>query len=197
MDLPQSGNEESKVMDDLVHRKILIRELLLLRKIIIQRCPKLRSTAIEHGLAIKHPLLLRDIIIPNTACMRIDPGEQFSMDRKILVRRKAESTFGEKCCDPRGNLVRLLCAVRCITGRIFLVIRPQEFICLFKCYLALDIPDSRPHQIFRCLEPINRLQANGRMPSIAFVPLVRLGLLDIFLKWIFVHVAPPHYFLIC
>lgn len=80
--------------------------------------------------------------------MRINVGEQFPMNGEILIRRKAERPLGKKCCDPRRNLIRLLSAVRFITDWVFLVVGLQEFICLFKCDLALNIPDSRPHQIF-------------------------------------------------
>ena len=47
MDLPQSWNKKRKMVDDFIHRKVLIRELLLLRKIIVQCRPQLRGAAVE------------------------------------------------------------------------------------------------------------------------------------------------------
>ena len=52
MDLPQSWNKKRKMVDDFIHRKVLIRELLLLRKIIVQCRPQLRGAAVEYSRAI-------------------------------------------------------------------------------------------------------------------------------------------------
>ena len=41
-----------QMVDDFIHRKVLIRELLLLRKIIVQCRPQLRGSAVEYSRAI-------------------------------------------------------------------------------------------------------------------------------------------------
>ena len=76
VDLPQPRNEQRKVMDDFIHGKIAIREFFLFRKIVIQSGSQFRSTAIDHCRPVKHPLLFRNIVVPNTPCMRIDTGKQ-------------------------------------------------------------------------------------------------------------------------
>ena len=111
MDLPQSGYEYREVVDDLIHREIFIGKLLLLREIIVERRTQLRGAAIKHGRTIEHPFFLRHVVIPNAPGMRINAGKQLPVNGKILVRRKAEGTFGKKRGDPCGHLVGLLGAV--------------------------------------------------------------------------------------
>ena len=181
-------------MDDLIHREVLIGKLLLFREVIFQSRPQLRGTAIEDGRAIQHPFFLRDVVIPNAACVRIDAGEQLSVNGKIFIRCEAERSLGQERSDSGRDLVGLLRAVLRITGRILFVIGLQERIGLFKGYLALDIADGGMHQIIRCLQPVNCLQANGRMPSIALVPLVRLRLSEVFFERIVVHPVSSHFY---
>ena len=70
------------MVDDFIHRKVLIRELLLLRKIIVQCRPQLRGAAVEYSRAIKDPFLLRDVVIPDTSGVGIDTGKQLSVNSK-------------------------------------------------------------------------------------------------------------------
>ena len=96
MDLPQPRNEQRKVMDDFIHGKIAIGEFFLLGKIVIQSGSQFRSAAIDHRRPIKHPFLFRNIVIPNTSCMRIDTGKQLSVYGKELIWREAERILGKE-----------------------------------------------------------------------------------------------------
>ena len=58
MNLPESGYKHSKMMNDFIHRKILIREIPLFRKIVIQCILQLRSATVKYRSAVKHPFLL-------------------------------------------------------------------------------------------------------------------------------------------
>ena len=100
-----------KMVDDLIHREILIGKLLLLREIIVKCCSKLRSAAVEYSRAIQHPLLLCDVIIPNASGMRIDSGEQLPVDGDIFIRCKTKGTFRKKRGYPCGNLIGLLSTI--------------------------------------------------------------------------------------
>ena len=98
MDLPQPRNEHRKVMDDFIHGKIAIGKIFFFGKIVNQSWSQLRSAAINHCLPIKHPFLFRNIIIPDTPCMRIDTGKQLSVDGNIFIRSKTESLLRQKFC---------------------------------------------------------------------------------------------------
>jgi len=65
MDLPQSRNKKREMMDDLIHREILIEELLLFGEIIIQCCSRLRGTTVEHSRTrqMHHPINDMDAIV--------------------------------------------------------------------------------------------------------------------------------------
>jgi len=64
------------MMDDLIHREILIGELLLFGEIIIQCRLQLRGAAVEHSRTVQYPLLLRDVVIPNATSVGIDTSKQ-------------------------------------------------------------------------------------------------------------------------
>ena len=147
MNLPQPRYEYREVTDDPVHRKALIGKLLLLRQVVIQSRHELRSAAIEHGRAVQHPFLLRDIVIPDVARVRIDACEQLPVNGEIRVRREAERSFGQERSDSGRDLVGLLRAVLRIAGRVLLIVGLQERVGLFKGYLALDIADGGMRQI--------------------------------------------------
>ena len=104
-------------MDDLIHREVLIGKLLLLREVIFQSRPQLRGTAIEDGRAIQHPFFLRDVVIPNAACVRINAGEQLSVNGKILIRCEAERSLGQERSDSGRDLVGLLRMVLFVSTR--------------------------------------------------------------------------------
>ena len=95
VDLPQSGYKYRKMMYDLIHRKVSVRELLLLRKVIIQRCPQLRGATVEHGCSIQHPFPLCDVVITDMSCMRIDAGKQLPVNGNILIGCKTKCALGQ------------------------------------------------------------------------------------------------------
>ena len=99
------------MVDDFVHREILIGKLLLFREIIVKCCPNLRSAAIKHGRSGEYPFPLRDVVIPDASGMRIDASEQLPVDGDIFIRRKTKGTLGKKCGNPCGNLIGLLSTI--------------------------------------------------------------------------------------
>ena len=126
-------------MDDFIHREILIRKLLFLREIIFQRCSKFRGATVKNGRSGEYPFILRDVVISNASGMRINAGEQFPVNREILIRRKAKGTFGENHGNSSRNLIGLFRTVCGIPRRIFLVIGLQKCIGFFKGNLSFDI----------------------------------------------------------
>ena len=99
------------MVDDLIHREVLIRELLLLRKIIIQCRSQLRGTAVEHSRTVQYPLLLRDVVIPNATGVGIDTGKQLPVNGDIFIRRETKGTLRKQRSNPCGYLVGLLSTI--------------------------------------------------------------------------------------
>ena len=61
--------------------------------------------------------------------------------------------------------------------------------CLFHSNLTLNIADGSIKEVLRRFEPVDSLQADGRIPGITLVTLIRLGFSYIFLEWIVIHIA--------
>ena len=86
-------------MNDFIHRKILIREIPLFRKIVIQCILQLRSATVKYRSAVKHPFLFGNVVITNLSRKFEYPVEDPPMNRCQPDKCKSKGFLGKKSAD--------------------------------------------------------------------------------------------------
>ena len=173
MNLPKSRNKSGKMPYYFRHGKPFIAVGFLLRKIIFQRRSKFCRTAIDHGISIKYPFFLRNIIVSDLTGMCVDTFEQSPVNREILCRRKNKSVFRKQHCYPHRDKICLLRPVL-PNFRVLLIICLDQRLRLIQRNIAFNIFPCCFFQIIGRHQTIHRLKSDRRMPGISTFPPLRL-----------------------
>jgi len=183
MDLPNAGNELAKVLDNLVDAQPLVREILFLGEIIVQRFLEEPSIRIKDRIAVEHPLLFGDVVFAELARMLEHAFKKALVNTGEIERRKIESPLTQNLRDMARHLVSFfrIVLVRIII-RFGLVILGNQLLGFFYGNVAVNVLFGRLDQIIRRLEAVNRLQADSRLPGIAFGLFMRFALASVLIE---------------
>ena len=91
MYLPQTRNESGDMSYHRILRNTMIAKLAFLLQIIVYGAMQIFKVQIVHGIALKHPFLLSNIVVTNLTCMLKHTLEYTTMQRYETIGTEVES----------------------------------------------------------------------------------------------------------